>query len=181
VIDVLRGDPLADRDGDGAIRLDEVTVEVKEAMKQRDAQRAGVSLGSLSPRVALASRAGPAVSPAPSATWAAGGPGVGAWVRAKRGAATAPARVVARPDAGRATVEFYDYSDKSRADLGVADLSPPVFARHAVGAQLRVTWGGKVWDANVLRVDDDFHLITYPGWSSWWDEWVTSDRVVGTR
>lgn len=181
VIDVLRGDPLADRNGDGAIRLDELALEVKDAMKQRDAQRAGVAMGSLSPRATLASRAGPALALAPSPAWGPAGPGVGAWVRAQRGGASAPARVVARPDAGRATVEFYDYSDKSRADLPLAHLTPPTFARHPIGAQLRVTWGGKVWDANVLRVDDDFHLITYPGWSSWWDEWVTSDRIVGTR
>ncbi len=184
VIDGLRGDPLADHDGDGTVRVGELAREVEGAMKHRDRQRAGVALGSLSPAVALAPRAGgatPGGGAAPSAAWGPGGPEIGAWVQAQRGQGAAPARVVARPDGQRATVEFYDYSDKSRAEVLLSAVTPPVFAHHPVGARLRVIWAGKVWDANVLRVEGDFHLITYPGWSSWWDEWVASDRIVATR
>lgn len=173
-IDALRGDPLADRDGDGKIQLADYATEVRDAMKYRERQRAGIAFGSISPAFVL----GPRVGSAPPA--ASSGPAVGSYVATARNGKTAVARVVDRKPAA-ATIAFYDYSDFSRTDAPLASLEAVRFERHAPGAKLRVTWGGKVWDADVLKVEDDFHLITYPGWSSWWDEWVASDRIAGTR
>lgn len=176
VVDALRGDPLADPDGDGAVRLGELASEVRDAMKHRERQRAGVALGSVDPRLVVATRpaSSTTVPPVP-------GPAPGSWVEVPRGSTSATARVVARPDRDHATVELYDYSDKSHLDVALSVLRPVRFARHPPGARLRVTWGGKVWDADVVEVEDDFHHITYPGWPTWWDEWIASDRIVGTR
>lgn len=78
-------------------------------------------------------------------------------------------------------VELYDYALESIEHVPAGTVRPQRFERYEPGAALRVSWGGRTWDAEVLRVDDDFHLITYPGWSSWWDEWIASDRVVARR
>jgi hypothetical protein len=173
-IDALKGDPLADRNRDGRVDLAEYATEVREAMKHRERQRAGVGFASIPSNYVL----GPA-SGAPPAT-ATDAPAVGSYVATARNGKTAVARVLGRKP-GSATIAFYDYSDFSRVEAPLATLEPVRFTRHAVGAKLRVTWGGKVWDADVLKVEDDFHLITYPGWSSWWDEWIASDRVAGLR
>lgn len=173
-IDAFRGEPLADRDRDGRVELAEWATEVRDAMKFRERQRAGIALGGIPASFELGAASGSAPAPAKDA------PAIGSYVAAPRNGKPDVARVVAR-SAGSATLAFYDYSDFSRAESATSALTPVRFERHAPGAKLKVTWGGKVWDADVVRTEDDFHLITYPGWSSWWDEWIASDRIVGTR
>jgi hypothetical protein len=45
---------------------------------------------------------------------------------------------------------------------------------------VEVLWKGTPYEARILKVDGDFHWITYPGWPSYWDEWVMSDRIVAS-
>ena len=44
-----------------------------------------------------------------------------------------------------------------------------------MGAAVKVLWGGKCWDATVVKVDGPMHWITYPGWAHYWDEWVADE------
>ena len=48
----------------------------------------------------------------------------------------------------------------------------------SVGEQVKVEWNGSWWDANVLDEDHTGkYLITYIGFDSSWDEWVTDERI----
>jgi len=51
--------------------------------------------------------------------------------------------------------------------------------RHTVqaGAQVEILWGGSWYPGTVLRIADGRALVSYTGWSSSWDEWVTFDRL----
>ncbi len=175
VIDGLAGDGIADHDRDGHIELGELASEVRGAMKHREKQRAGVALGRVSAELALSE-----VSLPSPLRGGGDAPAPGDYVEVPRRGGWVSARVRERRGDVLA-VELYDYAVKSIEHVPVGTVRPQRFERYEPGAALRVSWGGRTWDAEVLRVDDDFHLITYPGWSSWWDEWVASDRVLGRR
>ncbi len=82
--------------------------------------------------------------------------------------------------AGKALVEFYDYSDATRTWVPLTDLEPITLQTWPVGTMLDVTWQGQVYQAKVLKLDDGFMYITYPGYDARWDEWISAPRVVGT-
>jgi hypothetical protein len=48
---------------------------------------------------------------------------------------------------------------------------------NAVGDQVKVEWNESWWDAKILKIDGERHLITYIGFDSSWDEWVTTERI----
>ncbi|HJM67789.1 MAG TPA: Tudor-knot domain-containing protein [Candidatus Thalassarchaeaceae archaeon] len=53
----------------------------------------------------------------------------------------------------------------------------PFNALYGVGEQIKVEWEGSWWDANILEINGDNHLIHYVGFDSSWDEWVTTERM----
>jgi hypothetical protein len=48
---------------------------------------------------------------------------------------------------------------------------------HGVGDQVKVEWKGSWWDANIIEINGENHLIHYNGFDSSWDEWVGTDRI----
>jgi len=48
---------------------------------------------------------------------------------------------------------------------------------HAVGDQIKVEWKGSWWNAQILEIDGERHRITYIGFDSSWDEWITAERI----
>jgi hypothetical protein len=48
---------------------------------------------------------------------------------------------------------------------------------NAVGDQVKVEWKGSWFDASILEIDGERHLITYTGFDSSWDEWVSAERI----
>ncbi|HRE89306.1 MAG TPA: caspase family protein [Myxococcota bacterium] len=189
LIDGLRGRLIHDRDGDGAVELFEVAGEVKDSLKHRESQRYGFANHGVPDELVVA----PAVPEAEVDARGAGrGGGVGAkgedvaasvaprqWVRVKRGAKKDIARVLAVQDKGRALVEFYDYSAYDRRWVGADGLEPVTLETWPVGSRLDVVWQNQVYVAKVLAVDDGFMRITYPGYESRWDEWISATRVLG--
>jgi hypothetical protein len=176
LIDALTGNPLGDRDDDGAITFGELAAEVKYAMKHREQQQYGYTNAGVSDALIVA-----AAKPEPVAY----APGSGelarrSWVRAPQKGKTAVARIVGTKR-DELVVSFYDYSDETRAVVAKAKASPVTFKTYPVGSSLDVTWNGVVYEALVVRVDNDFHFITYPGWGHEWDEWVSGARIVGLR
>lgn len=176
IIDGLRGDRLCDRDSDGTITLHELSREVADAMKYRERQRHGYAPGSVATHWPL-SRArtrGPQFQPETNDIY------IGKYVSAKTKRGWEPARV-RRIEGDNVHVQLYRYSDKKDIRSSRQQLQSLSFRRYPVGSDILVYWGGKLWDAHVTSVDGDFHRITYPGWPSYWDEWVMSDRIADTN
>jgi len=48
---------------------------------------------------------------------------------------------------------------------------------HSVGDQIKVEWNGSWWDAKIHEIDGERHRITYIGFDSSWDEWITAERI----
>ncbi len=172
VIDALRGEALFDHDGDGVVALSELVDEERDAMKFRENQRFGFENAGLplewrmtEPRADSAASLR-AVAP------------VGSYVRAERPRAGYGVARIVGAHADDLDVQFYDYSDAALEKVSKTKVRPIEFTRYPVGAKISVTWEGKVWPAEVTKVDGDFEYITYPGWPSYWDEWILSDRVV---
>ena len=82
---------------------------------------------------------------------------------------------------GEIAVAFYDYNHYVNATLAKDKAKPITFAKYAVGADIDVDWEGKTYDAKVLKLDDDFAYITYPGFDANWNEWVTGARILGAH
>jgi hypothetical protein len=172
-IDALRGDSLADRDASGTIELGELASEVHDAMKFREKQRAGFALRGV-PEALVIARA----APGPKFGQDAGTFDVGAYGTVMLGSASATIRVRSVTANNRLSVRLYDYSDAKDVEVSERDVSAMAFARRPKDADLDVLWGGRTWEARVLETDGDFHLITYPGWPSVWNEWILSDRFA---
>jgi hypothetical protein len=177
VIDALRGRPLSDRDCDGAVTLNELAAETRAAMKYREGQRYALASFGVDGALVLADaqRCSPATKPEPERPL-----GRGSYVLAPQGNAKTPARILAVDDAkGELSVGFYEYSHETVATVRKDAVKPIVHKSYAPGAQLDVVWGKETYEAKVLKVEDGFHFITYPGWPATWDEWVTDARIVG--
>lgn len=172
VLDALAGDPLADRDHDGSVTLSELGAEVRDALKYRDHQRAGFAAFAVGDPT-LAPAATPAVAPV----------GVKLALGDYVTTAAAPKDVgrIVSAQGSKLTLRFLHYATLSERAEAAANVRALTFHRYTVGASLDVTWGGKTWEAKVTKVDGDFAFITYPGWESYWDEWILDDRVVRER
>ena len=172
ILDGLAGDGLMDEDGDGTISLGELREAVADAMMYREKQRHGFVLRGIDEGEPIAAAKGGATG---------GAKGVGGYVLAPRADRKGTDVAQIREVGGNSrTVRFYDYNHATDREVAATALKPITFERHPVGAALRVFWGGKLWDAKVLKVDGDFHFITYPGWGPEWNEWVMSDRIAGS-
>lgn len=172
LIDGLRGRLLQDRDSDGAVELFEVAGEVKDNLKHRESQRYGFANHGVPDELVLAPVARTSEPDGRSDT-------ARQWVRAKRGSKKDIARVLTVRDGGQALVEFYDYSAYDRRWVPVDGLEPVTLETWPVGSRLDVVWQNQVYVAKVLAVDDGFMRITYPGYESRWDEWISASRVLG--
>ncbi|TWT81538.1 hypothetical protein CA13_29910 [Planctomycetes bacterium CA13] len=66
--------------------------------------------------------------------------------------------------------DWYRRQNEERHSTGAAGL--PV-----IGDTVRIEWGNKWWDGEVIEVDAERFKVTYAGWGSNWDEWKTSDQL----
>ena len=171
LIDAFAGRALFDHDADGSIDLGELADESAEAMKCRENQRSGEKFAGVDRSFVIATDDGKA-SPRPSGTFA-----IGTYAALKQDGADVIGRVVGG-DSAKPAVELYDYSDKKEVTVDESDLTKLAYKRYPVGDKLQVLSEGKLWPAEVKRRDGDFHLVTYPGFAPYWDEWVLSDRIA---
>jgi len=169
VIDALQGKALEDRDGDGKIELGELAAEIADAMKYREQQRAAFTTRGVSRHLVLAR--------------AVRGPHASGWVQAPQPGHDdlVPARILgARGEGGERElhVGYYDYSDDSDAWVAEGATRPFVFKTWPVGTKLTVMSEKIPTEATVLATADGFMKVTYTGWDTRWDEWVTVASVV---
>ncbi|MDX6770670.1 MAG: caspase family protein [Elusimicrobiota bacterium] len=165
VLDGLGGRGRCDHDADGAVTLSELAQEAREAMRFREDQRYGYANHGV-PAGAVVSRAVPGPRP------------LKRWALAPRAGKDAPARVLAL-EGERAQVSFYDYATEVVAWLPRSALKAPQVETYPQGARLSVDWDGQPYAAVVMKVEDGFHFVSYPGWGREWDEWVGHTRILG--
>jgi hypothetical protein len=164
LLEGLRGDPALDANGDARVAMGELEAGVRVAMRYLEGQRSGAFLGGVDrDALTVAPRVGP-----PRA-----GVEAGQFMHDSRGNVVRVNRV----DGPAASVRRYAYALSSDSEVPLARLAPIVTRGYAVGTELMVEWGGRVWPARVTAADGDFAFITYPGWPNYWDEWILSDRV----
>lgn len=174
LIDGFSGDALCDLNGDGETSLEELVSEVRASMLFREGQRSGADVKPDIARLAVARVPGP--QPA----------GLGKGHAARRrfvSVSRQGKRVVGRVRAQRADeleVRLFDYATITDVRVPQAQVESIRFDRYPAGKELKVFWGGKIWDAKVTKTDDEFLFITYPGWPAHWDEWITSRRVASS-
>jgi len=169
LIDCLSGDSLCDRNRDGHTTLSEMQAEVADAMRFREMQRSGFAIYGTTGELVFAES-----KPAHATN---GRFAIGSYVLAPRRKGLATARVMATTS-GKASVEFYSYSDKERADVAEKDLRPIEFRRLPVGTSTSVLWNEVWYKSRVLKTEDDFHFISYDGYGPEWNEWVMSNRIL---
>lgn len=180
LIDGFSGRALLDRDDDGSLTFGELATEVGEAMCHRERQRFGFASYGVLPGLVIARskklESGAGISAGKKAALRRRD-----WIKAGDEQIGRILEVDRSGQGGRALVEFFNYSESSQAWLPLASLEPDHLETWPAGSELRVTWKEKVWDAKVREVDAGFMLITYPGYDSRWDEWISADRVVGAK
>ncbi|MBU2574752.1 MAG: caspase family protein [Elusimicrobia bacterium] len=174
VIDAVAGRALLDRDGDGFITFGELSLEIADAMKYRERQLSGsfVPEAMKNAVVSEVKERGPART-------SSGAFSTGEYISVpgKAGARTAQ---ILEIRGGDYLAEFYDYSDKVVSTVPAAGAAKIEFKNYPAGSDVNVMWGERPYAAKILKVQDGFHWITYPGWSHSWDEWVMSDRIIET-
>lgn len=189
LIDALRGHPLLDADGDGAITLGEVAAEEREALKYREGQPmgfmpAGLPLGFELAETAAWPEAIAALDPGGDhyrrGDWVlARGPdgarGVGRVLGAER-KATSGKRAKAVP---RLRLAFYGFADETLGWAREDRVEPVFFLTWPVGSRLEVVDDDETFQAEVLAVSDDLHFIHYVDYGPDEDEWVTPDQILG--
>lgn len=167
VIDCFSGYGLCDVNSNGKITLEEMSAEVSSAMINREKQLPGYGLYNVNHGLAIAS----------TSTRISRQGRVGSYVLAPYERRMQPARVISE-SSSNLVVEFYFYSDKKSLTLPGSQVKPLALRTLPVGTRTSVSWNGKWYPAKILRVRDGFHLISYEGYDSSWDEWVTMDRMV---
>lgn len=167
LIDALAGRAEADRDGDGAITLRELSDELTEALAHRDGEKAGYTNKGWPKDFALsrAERAPRAQVP--------GNP----YVQVRQGEWKV-GRILSDQGAS-VTVELLKDGDPSRVQVQKSDLKPIEWPSYAPKSGVLVSLDGLTYEGDVARVDGPFHLISYAGWPRDRDKWVAGDRLRG--
>jgi hypothetical protein len=169
MIDCLSGLPLADRNSDGTISAGEWRTELEQAMTYREKQKAGFALFGISNDHPIAKTNGSAE------TGDAAYP-VGSYAQAYYEMQWQPVRIVGM-SGDKYKCQFYHYSDKQDVALAADMLKKPHFVEYPVNAKVQVLWEGAYYEAVIKQSANGFHYITYPGYDSYWDEWVMYDRI----
>lgn len=164
-IECLSGSAYCDRNGDGSITLTEANGEIGEAMKYRERQRNGFVAAGIDPSLVITTATGHKE------------PGTGNYLLAPYQGNLQPARILSR-SGNSLRVEFFFYSEKKSQVLPDSSTKAFQFRQVKPGSGIRVLWNGKAYNAKVLKEEDGFHYITYPGYGAEWNEWVMDDRII---
>jgi hypothetical protein len=169
MIDCLSGLPYADHNNDGNITVSEWQKELGDAMKFREKQRNGFALFGVGNDEVISKTSGKtdkSDTEYPS----------GSYAQAFYEQQWQAVRILGKSN-GKYNCEFYHYSDKEDIELPADKLKKMYFVIYPEKSKVQVLWGGEYWDAEILKSEDGFHYITYPGYESYWDEWVMYDRI----
>lgn len=173
IIDCLSGLPLADRNFDGKISIDEIHMELADAMKFRERQMCGFETFGVSDTttLSLTQKNNLVKSDSPYAP--------GTYYMAPKSSDFAAVRILEDGYNNRKIdCEFYNYSDKSTKSFSRGELKQIHFITHTTGQKVKVEWEGKWYDAEIQKSQNDFYYIKYDGYEDYWNEWVAYNRIL---
>lgn len=168
IIDCLRGLPMMDRNNDGSITLNEMASEVKDAMKFRERQLNAYGTYGLDGDKTIISK----VSGKTDRTVEE----LGNYVFALYGGQWQVARITGKIN-GEYECEFYWYSDKVTKRLPVDQTRQFHFVPFKTGTDVKIEFEKEWYDGTIVKSDGDFYYVTYKGYDSSYNEWVTYDRI----
>jgi hypothetical protein len=157
-----------DNNNDGNISLNEMAIQVKDAMKFRERQLNTFALFNLDGDKTLISSSSGKIDRTDAT--------IGSYVFAMHTGKWQVARITGKRE-GEYNCEFYFYSDKESKTLPSAKIKQPHFISHTIGEKVKVEYEGKWYDASILKSDGNFYYITYNDYNSSYDEWVLYDRI----
>ncbi|MBE7438152.1 MAG: hypothetical protein HS115_06810 [Spirochaetales bacterium] len=166
LIDCLAGHPLCDDDRDGTISLADMQAEVASAMLHRENQKSGFFSHGIGP----STRFGQARSRAGHLK------GHYAMAPDQKNGNARPVRVLT-DDGQNSVCEFYYYSQKEERRIPSHLVRPISFQSYPAGSRIQALWNGTYYPARILKQDGPFHFIHYDGYTSQWNEWITSVRI----
>ena len=76
-------------------------------------------------------------------------------------------------------VEYYDYNKYKYDQVSEINLSPIFFPQFEIGDLILVEWSDEHYPAKIEQIEKKFYKISYEGWGSEWDEWITKNRIIG--
>ncbi len=166
LLDGLTGKPYVDSNTDGRITLGEMGTYIRDEMRFGDEQRATFSATPGFGAQTIFALASSVKSPR-----------LGERVMATSGGTAYKGKIVARRE-GAFRIHYYGYDDADDEWLPASALAAPKqLPRYAVGQKVEVEWKGRWYRAHVLKAENGSHFITYDGYTSVWDEWVSSKRI----
>ena len=68
-------------------------------------------------------------------------------------------------------------SDKAPAEVAKKRPALPSSSGFSVGETVEAKWSGTWYDAKIMKQRPGQYYITYPGYSSSWDQWVGADKL----
>jgi len=168
IIDCLKGLPIMDKNNDGSITLHEMANEVKDAMKFRERQLNAYVVYGFDDNKTIISTVTEKVDRS-AEEW-------GNYVYAMYGEKWQVARVTGKND-GELECELYWYSDKVTKKIPVNQTKPFYFVPYKTAINVKIEFEKEWYDGTILKNDGDFYYISYKGYDSSYNEWVTYDRL----
>jgi hypothetical protein len=167
-IDAIEGRKPVDLDGDGILRLDELARYAERRLGFIDGQVSSFAVANGFPSTFELGRTRPRRHPRE-----------GEFVEAPNlEGDRVRAEIV--DAASEACVRVRLVEDDLVCEIAEADLRPWAPAMLPAGTTVRVRFGDKRYDGEVLTARNGMHLVRYLGWDESWDEWVSPDRIVDT-
>jgi hypothetical protein len=168
LIDCLKGDAMMDNNNDGKISLNEMALQVKDAMKYRERQLNTFSPFNLDGDNTIVSNTRTETDKSDAT--------IGSYVFALHGGKWEVARIISKTNE-EYNCEFYFYSDKESKTLPSSKIKQPYFISYTIGSKVKVEYEGKWYDASIVKSEGDFYYITYTNYDNSYDEWVLYDRI----
>lgn len=177
VIDCLSGDPFADRNLDGKITITETGLEISDAMKNRERQFYGYFAPPLFENMVIADATfdGNYKYGDPAGVYSKG-----AYIYGLYNNRWECSRVLDYNN-GKYQVQYYFYCNKKDELIKEKDTKTITFVTFPENEDCIILYDEVEYKAKILKVENGFQYVTYPGWPSFWDEWVPYERIISLK
>lgn len=161
----FRGDGTMDDNNDGLITLAELGANVVEDMSFADDQMAQYIITKPLHEDVVVSK-----------TTKLPKPGVGRRVEVEWGGEWFRALVIDR-EGDRFLVNYYAYPDQDNEWVESNRIRLLTKPTYPPGKKVRIASSGQWYPGKILSVRNGLHLVSFDGWGSEWNEWVSANRL----